>query len=218
MISTRLKELLDTNKVFHSVVSHDPAFTAQELAHEMHVPGHEFVKAVIVKVDGHFAVAAVPAHRLVDLKALARVAKVKKCSLADESEMRQLFPDCEVGAMPPLGNLYRLATFVDEEVTDNESVIINAGTHGEAVRLRFTDLKRLAAPQIGSFAVAPPAEIAAHMAKPQRKLPKAKKKTAKAKPKKKAKPRKKAKAKKKKITKKRPTKRKAKRKVSRKKK
>lgn len=226
MISTRLKELLDANKVFHSVVSHDPAFTAQELAHEMHVPGHEFVKAVVVKVDGRHALAAVPAHRLVDLEALARVAKVKNCSLATEDDLAELFPDCELGAMPPFGNLYQLPTFVDKEVADNETVVINAGTHGEAVRLRYTDLNRLAAPDVGSFAVAPPAEVAAHMAVPQRKLPKTKaiRKVTKASPKRKARPKKKAKsskkakARKKKVTKKRPTKRKTKRKVSRKKK
>jgi Ala-tRNA(Pro) deacylase len=160
MISTRLKNLLDQNGIRFEVVPHDPAFTAQQLAARMHVPGREFVKAVVVRIDGRYALAAVPAHRLVDEKALARVARASRCVLAGEAEFRELFPDCELGAMPPVGNLYGLETYVDAEVTRDETVVANAGTHAEAIRIRYADLARLARPTVGRFAVPTPAEIA----------------------------------------------------------
>jgi Ala-tRNA(Pro) deacylase len=160
MISKRLKALLEENGIPFEVVPHDPAYTAQQLAAGLHVPGREFVKAVVVRLDERYALAAVPAHRLVDVKALARVAGVARCKLATEAEFRDLFPECEVGAMPPVGRLYGLPTYVDEEVTRDESVVANAGTHAEAVRVRYEDLARVARPTVGRFAVPPPSERA----------------------------------------------------------
>lgn len=225
MISARLKQLLDDHRVVHTVVQHDPAFTAQELAAQMHVPGREFVKVVVVKLDRQPALAAVPAHRLVDLKALAGLAKVKKCSLASEAELQELFPDCDVGAMPPFGKLYQMTTFVDREVADNQTIVINAGTHGEAIRLGFADLDRLANPRLGSFTMPPQVEVAARkraQKRPGRKAAKAKrKKKAKARKKparkKKVKTRKRAKAKKRVAPRKKKAKRKATPKKTRKK-
>jgi len=165
VISVRLKKFLDDNLIGFDVVQHDPAFTAQELAARMHVPGREFVKVVVIKMDGKYALAALPAHRRVDLKSLARAAGVRKCSLAGEKEFQDLFPDCDVGAMPPFGNLYDLPTYVDQEVAYNEVIVINAGTHAEAIRIRFADVRRLVRPRIGRFAVPPPIEIAARRRK-----------------------------------------------------
>ena len=161
MISVRLKKFLDDNMVGYDVVQHDPAFTAQALAARMHVPGRELVKVVVVKMNGGYALAALPAHRRVDLRALARAAGVRRCGIASENEFQQFFPDCELGAMPPFGNLYTLPTYVDQEVAYNEVIVINAGTHAEAIRVRFSDLKRLVRPRIGAFAVPPPIETAA---------------------------------------------------------
>ena len=196
MISVRLKKFLDDHLVGFDVVQHDPAFTAQELAARMHVPGREFVKVVVVKLNGSYALAALPAHRRIDLRALARAAGVRKCSLATENEFQQLFLDCEVGAMPPFGNLYNLPTYVDQEVAYNEVIVINAGTHAEAIRVRFNDLKRLVHPRVGRFAVPPPIEVAARRKSAAGR--KAKKKKAAAKKKKLARKKKKKAAKKKK--------------------
>lgn len=187
MISTRLKQYLDDNQVGYDLMQHDPAFTAQQLAARMHVPGHEFVKVVVVKMDGAYALAALSAPRRVNFKQLARTGGVKRCSLASESEFQQLFPDCELGAMPPFGSLYNLPTYVDQELITAENIVINAGTHAEAIRVRYSDFNRLARPRVGSFAVAPPVEVAA----------KKKAATAKAKAKKKSKRKKKARPKRK---------------------
>lgn len=191
MISNRLKEFLDRFEIGYDVMHHDPAFTAQELAARMHISGFEFTKTVVVKLDGEFALVAVPAPLRINFKELAQVAGAKKARLANEQEFQQFFPDCELGAMPPFGNLYQLPTYADIEVTRNENMVINAGTHAEALRLRFSDFNRLARPRVGRFAEPPPAEIAAQKkAERARARKKAKKKS-------RAKARKKAAAKKK---------------------
>jgi len=190
MISTRLKKFLDDNGVGYDVMHHDPAFTAQELAARMHISGYEFTKVVVVKLDGQFALAALPAPLRVNFKMLAENAGARKCSLASEQEFQQLFSDCELGAMPPFGNLYNLPTYVEQDVTHNENLVINAGTHAEAVRLRYSDFSRLARGRVIRFGEPPPAEIAAKKkAEKARAAAKARaKRKAKSRPKKKKKP------------------------------
>ena len=163
MISTRLKKFLDDNQIGYDVMHHDPAFTAQELSARMHISGYEFVKVVVVKLDGAYALAALSAPLRINFRALAEAAGAKRCSLASEDEFQQLFPDCELVAMPPFGNLYNLPTFVDQDVTHSENMVINAGTHAEAIRLRYSDFSRLARPRVARFGEPPPAEIAARM-------------------------------------------------------
>ena len=199
MVSTRLKRFLDENGVGYDVMHHDPAFTAQELSARMHISGYEFVKVVVVKMDGVFALAALPAPLRVNFKALARVAGVRKVTLASEQEFQQLFPDCELGAMSPFGNLYNMLTFVEQDVSLNENIVINAGTHAEAIRLRYGDFSRLARPRLGRFGEPPPTEVAARRkavtVKARAKAQAKKKKRVKPKPRKKAKPKRKARAK-----------------------
>ncbi|MFQ5723994.1 MAG: aminoacyl-tRNA deacylase [Terriglobia bacterium] len=198
MISARLKKFLDDNGVGYDVMQHDPAFTAQQLAAKMHIPGHEFVKVVVVKLDGRFALAALPAPRLVNFKELARSAGAKKCKLASEEEFKQLFPDCEVGAMSPFGNLYSLPTYVEEEVSRNENIVINAGGHADSIRVRYADFERLARPRVAVFAMPPPAEVAQQRrARAARRKPKKAKRRRKVRPRRKARARPKARPKKK---------------------
>lgn len=201
MISTRLKRFLDENGVGYDVMHHDPAFTAQELSARMHISGYEFVKVVVVKMDGVFALAALPAPLRVNFRALARVAGVRKVTLASEQEFQQLFSDCELGAMPPFGNLYSMLTFAEQDVSLNENIVINAGTHAEAIRLRYADFSRLARPRLGRFGEPPSAEVAARKkaatvkAKAKAKARKKKRVKPRPKPKKKVKPKRKARAK-----------------------
>ena len=196
MISTRLKQFLDQQQVGYDVMQHDPAFTAQQLAARLHVPGREFVKVVVVKMDGQFALAVLPAPLRVNLKTLAQGAGARKCQIASESEFQQLFTDCELGAMPPFGTLYNLPTYVDQELTFDENIVINAGTHAEAIRLRYSDFARLARPKVIRFGEPPPAEVAAKK-KAARAAARKAKKAKKGKKAKKARPRKKARARKK---------------------
>jgi Ala-tRNA(Pro) deacylase len=93
-----------------------------------------------------------PASLHVDLARLTAALGAKAIRLAHESEFVDTFPDCEVGAMPPFGNLYDLPVYVDRSLTTNEIVVFPAGTHTESMSVRFADYARLVEPVIVEFA------------------------------------------------------------------
>lgn len=149
----KLKEFLDQNGVKYVSVSHSPAFTAQEIAASAHIPGKELAKTVMVIIDGKMAMAVVPASYNVDLSALEATAGSGKVTLASEDEFKNLFPDCEPGAMPPFGNLYDMPVYAAESLAEDDQILFNAGSHTELVRLSFADFARLVQPKIGKFSV-----------------------------------------------------------------
>ena len=147
----RLKEFLDRHGVKYVTMSHSPAFTAQEIAASAHVPGKELAKTVIVLLDGKMAMAVLPASYKVDLDRLQELAGAETVELATEQQFRDMFPGCEVGAMPPLGNLYDMEVFVSETLAEDEEIAFNAGSHTELVRLSYRDFERLADPKVGKI-------------------------------------------------------------------
>ncbi len=148
MPTQRLKEFLDSNKVKYVAISHSQAFTAQEIAASAHIPGRQLAKTVMVTLDGDMAMAVLPATDRVDLKLLKKAAGVKKAKLAGEREFKDLFPDCEIGAMPPFGNLYDLEVYVAASLTEGEEIAFNAGSHTELIRMAYADFERLVRPRI----------------------------------------------------------------------
>jgi Ala-tRNA(Pro) deacylase len=106
-------------------------------------------------VDGEPVQAVVPADLVVNLDRLAIVAGATSIRLADEEELRWLYPDCERGAMPPLGPLYRQMVYADEALADDDEIVFNAGTHGDAIRMRYEDFAAIAHPIVGRFARRP---------------------------------------------------------------
>lgn len=153
MILKRLMEFLDQQQIKYVVVTHSPAFTAQEVAATVHIPGEEVAKAVMVKVDGKMAMAVVPASYMVDFRKLKDAAVARKIELATETEFKDLFPECEVGAMPPFGNLYNLDVFASDTLAEDEEISFNAGSHRELVRMAYKDFERLVKPKVMSFSV-----------------------------------------------------------------
>jgi Ala-tRNA(Pro) deacylase len=151
----KLKSFLDESGVKYALVSHSPAYTAQEIAATAHIPGKELAKTVIVKLDGKIAMAVLPASFRVDLKKLKKAAKAKKVELATEEEFKEHFPESEVGAMPPFGNLYDLPVFVAQPLPEDEQIAFNAGSHSELLQLAYADFERLVGPSIGDFAFKP---------------------------------------------------------------
>jgi Ala-tRNA(Pro) deacylase len=147
----KLREFLDGNSIKYVTIKHSQAFTAQEIAESAHVPGRELAKTVIVKIDGRKAMAVLPASHKVDFGLLKGVAKAQKIELATEGEFRDMFPDCEIGAMPPFGNLYGMVVYVAETLEADEEIAFNAGSHTELIRLGYRDFKRLVGPKIGRF-------------------------------------------------------------------
>jgi Ala-tRNA(Pro) deacylase len=150
-----VQEFLRRANIPYAVFPHTPAYSAQEEAAVTHVPGRDWAKAVICFADGEPIQAVVPADLVVDLDRLAIVAGASSIRLADEDELRWLYPDCERGAMPPLGPLYRQMVYADEALADDDEIVFNAGTHGDAIRMRYDDFDAIAHPIIGRFARRP---------------------------------------------------------------
>jgi len=144
----KLREFLNDHGVKYVTISHSPAFTAQEIAASAHVPGKELAKTVMVKIDGNMALTVLPASYRVDLRMLKSVAGAADVTLATEAEFKHRFPDCELGAMPPFGNLWHVPVYVAEALAEDEQIAFNAGTHTELVQMRFEDYKRVAEPTI----------------------------------------------------------------------
>jgi Ala-tRNA(Pro) deacylase len=149
-----LREFLDRNRIKYVVISHSPAHTAQEIAASAHIPGREMAKTVIVKIDGRLAMAVLPASELVDLDLLADAAFAQRLELAEEEEFEDRFPDCQLGAMPPFGNLYGMDVYVAESLAEDDEIAFNGGSFTELVRMAYADYARLVKPRILRF-VAP---------------------------------------------------------------
>jgi len=147
----KLKEFLDTNKVKYVTISHSAAYTAQQIAASAHIPGREVAKTVMVKLDGQMAMAVLPASYQVDFKRLREVSGATEVKLATEGEFRDKFPECEVGAMPPFGNLYGMRVYATESLMEDEEIAFNAGSHTELIRLSTDDFKRLVQPEVVRF-------------------------------------------------------------------
>jgi len=150
-ITPELKTLLEESHVSYSTVSHTTTYTAQGTAAAMKVSGKEMAKTVVLKAGDDTLLAVLPAAHHANLEKLSSVLG-KQVRLATEMEFISLFPDCELGAMPPFGSLYHLPVYVDESLSADEEILFNAGTHREAIRMRYLDFERLARPTICSFA------------------------------------------------------------------
>jgi Ala-tRNA(Pro) deacylase len=147
-----IHEFLRAAHIPYTVVPHRPAFTAQEEAAATHVPGGDWAKVVACFIDGEPVEAVVPAPAFVNLARLLELAGGHKIRLAEEEELRRLFPDCEVGAMPPFGPLYGHTVFVDAVLALEPEIVFNAGTHREAITMRWNDFVKMVNPIVGRFA------------------------------------------------------------------
>lgn len=153
-ILTKLREVLEQEKVPYSVHSHPEAYTALEIAALEHVKGRMLAKVVIAKTGaGALIMLVLPADRRVDFRKVAAVLGTEDLRLAQESEFRDIFPACDVGSMPPFGNLFGLPVLVDERLAENEDIVFNAGSHTLTAKLRFADFERVVQPRMASLSV-----------------------------------------------------------------
>lgn len=147
----RVTDYLNKKRVHFEMHEHRPTFTAQQMAAVEHVPGMRVAKPVVVQVDGHYYMCVVPACCKVDLNILRRELGAGEVQLAAESDMESLFPDCELGAEPPLGNVFGMATLLDRSLNDQDYIVFQAGRHDESVKLKLSDYKALVEPRVLSF-------------------------------------------------------------------
>src|SRR6266436_5535955 len=146
-----LKQFLDKEKIKYVSLVHSPAYTAQEVAASAHITGKELAKTIIVELDGKMAMAVLPANRKIVLQDLREVTGCDQVKFASEEEFQKKFPDCETGAMPPFGNLYGMEVYVAESLAQNDQIAFNAGSHTEAIKMRYEDFERLVHPRVVSF-------------------------------------------------------------------
>lgn len=149
----RVKEYLDQQNVPYQHDIHRTAYTAQEVAAEEHVPGKMVAKTIILKVDNQFAMGVLPATAKVDVAAIREFLDAKEVRLATEFEFTGLFADCDVGAMPPFGNLYGMPVYVEGSLTRDPEIVFNAGTHQDTIRMNYADFARLVQPRVFDFAL-----------------------------------------------------------------
>ena len=151
MPAKRLKEFLDGHHVKYVAMMHSTAYTAQEIAASAHVPGKELAKTVIVRIDGKMAMAVLPASFKVNFERLREAAGAERVELASEKEFQDAFPGCEVGAMPPFGNLYGMEVYASQALAEDEEIAFNAGSHTELIRLSYKDFEELASPRVAKI-------------------------------------------------------------------
>ena len=151
MLAKTLKDYLDQRQVKYLTITHSRGYTAQEVAHLAHIPGGMLAKTVMVFIDGAMAMAVLPANQRVRLDDLRNLTGTHDVRLAHEDEFGASFPDCEVGAMPPFGNLYDMAVYVTPEIAAQEQITFNAGSHTELLRMAWSDYERLVKPTVVQF-------------------------------------------------------------------
>lgn len=148
MPARKLKKYLDDNEVPYLSITHSPAYTAHAIAQSAHVSGKELAKSVILAMDGRIVMAVLPATHKVNIDAFREATGATDAVIAHESDFADTFPGCELGAMPPFGNLWDVPVYVDERLTEDEYISFNAGSHTELVQMRYEDFQRLAKPTV----------------------------------------------------------------------
>jgi Ala-tRNA(Pro) deacylase len=151
MPATKLKEYLDSHGIRYVSIRHSPAFTASEVAASAHVSGRDFAKTLIVKIEDEMAMVVLPANRRLLLEDLREMLDCAYVRLASEMEFKGAFPDCELGAMPPFGNLYGMRVFVTSNLADEAEIAFNAGAHTEVIKLAYEDFEDLVQPTVLDF-------------------------------------------------------------------
>lgn len=147
----KFQAYLDESGIPYRLSHHAMAYTAQDLAALEHVPGRQVIKSVVVRADGQFMLCALPASHRIDLEELREQLQASEVKLADEAKLAELFPDCELGAEPPIGRLYGMTTLMDESLIADDRVTFPAGSHDAAVTMRLSDYRRLAQPEVAHF-------------------------------------------------------------------
>ncbi len=151
-VARNLKEFLDKSKVPYKLSTHQEVYTAQEVAHSLHVKGQYLAKVVMIKSKDKLVMTVLPASHKVNIEKIKTLLNDPETRLATEAEFKTAFPDCDVGAMPPIVHLYGLELYADKALTQDPEIIFQAGSHVETIRMKYSDWEKLAKPKIAEFA------------------------------------------------------------------
>jgi Ala-tRNA(Pro) deacylase len=146
-------EFLERGHYKFERVPHQPTYSAQRLAHELHVPGREVAKTVLLRANGgyEFVVAVLPASKTIDVKRVSELLGGAKIELATEFDIAAHCPDCDFGVLPPFGSRYGMKTIADSRLADDEFIWFEGNTHEEAIRMKFDEFRRLEQPIVAPF-------------------------------------------------------------------
>jgi Ala-tRNA(Pro) deacylase len=144
---------LDGNGVRYSHSIHPRAQTALETADAERIPPHDLAKPVVYAGDNGFGIAVVAADEFIDLPEIARLLGSSTMRLAEEAELAEIFPGCELGAVPPFGQPYEMPVLLDTGIAHREFIAFPIGTHSDVVRMSVADYKKLVRPLVGSLTV-----------------------------------------------------------------
>ena len=150
-IPQRIRDYLDSQNVPYETLHHSQAFTAQEVAHSLHISGKKCVKAVVAEADRKLVIVVMPASHRLNFQEFKSALKANQLEMLVESELVGLFPDCDIGAVPPFGNLYGIDVWVDRAVASAEYLLFCAGTHEDCIRMRYADFAKVTRPFLGHF-------------------------------------------------------------------
>jgi Ala-tRNA(Pro) deacylase len=159
-IPRRIREYLEENDVRYDWLPHPQAYTTQEVAHSLHISGKRLAKTIILDADGQLLMAVLPAAHHLDLDKFKKEIEAKRLEMLPESELAELFPDCDLGAIPPFGNLYGMDVWLEKSLAVSAEFVFTAGTHRDAVRMDLSDFTALVNPSIGQFSEQVPAAAA----------------------------------------------------------
>jgi Ala-tRNA(Pro) deacylase len=147
-VSTRLEQYLHTAHVPYEHHVHPTTYTASQTAASMHIPMGEMAKTVVVKADGRLLLAVLPADMKVDVPHMKFMTRAANIEVATEQDFANAFPTCELGAMPPFGNMFGIPTYCDTSLQEHDSIEFNAGSHDDTIRMSFDDFRRTSRPVI----------------------------------------------------------------------
>jgi Ala-tRNA(Pro) deacylase len=150
-----IQEFLREKHVHYDAIPHRDTYAAQRLAQELHMPGREVAKTVLLRADKGYTyiVAVLPATKSIDLAKVSAAFGGSEIELATEIEIQEHCPDCEIGVLPPFGTQYGMRTVVDASLTEDEEIVFEGNSHHEAIRMRYADFHALEEPLVASFAV-----------------------------------------------------------------
>ncbi len=151
MIPQGLEEYLKKSHVDYEVRHHPPTMTAEELAQRENVDGHEVAKVVVMRENGQYYMMVLPASYFIDMEMVRQTTGHPHLQMAPEEDLRALFPDCEMGAMPPMGTLYNMPVYVEQDLTIDNTIEFNGGTHEDAIRMKYADYQGMVHPQVTHF-------------------------------------------------------------------
>jgi Ala-tRNA(Pro) deacylase len=141
-IPSTLESYLKEHRIDFTLVRHSHTKASMDTAQAAHVPGGHLAKGVVVNQEGRYLLVVVPSDYHVHLGRLHEHLG-EPVGLATEADLAGLFPDCEPGAVPPIGAPYELRTLVDRHLMGLAEVFLESGDHEHLIRIsgtQFADL------------------------------------------------------------------------------